>query len=435
MNGSTFKDQEYRTEIIGRIADLDRSQWAELIQADATDRGAICPLGHPFVRHEWLGALESSGSASPETGWTPLHLLLRSEEGTLMGAAILYAKDHSWGEFVFDHAWANAHQRNGIPYYPKLVAAIPFTPVAGPRLIARNAEVRAALAKALPILTRSGQLSSVHLLFPQAADEVALAIAPEPDQPGQDEHPEGADHETHSADEAPDEAPDEAADRWLRRTGVQFHWQADGWTNFEDFLNSMAQPKRKKIRAERRKVAEAGVTVRVVDVAQSHSHERAFFIACYERTYFEHGGPPYLNQEFWNQVFDTMPEHFALVLAHAGDRLIASSLIAHDGVNAWGRYWGAMERVPCLHFECCYYAPIQWAIQRGFQRFEGGAQGEHKLARGLLPVATSSYHWLSHPAFETAIERWLNRERSGVAHYLDELDERSPLRDPRGETA
>jgi len=431
VNGSTFKDLEYRTEIIGRIADLDRAQWAELIQADAADRGSICPLGHPFVRHEWLTALESSGSASPETGWTPLHLLLRSEEGPLMGAAILYAKDHSWGEFVFDHAWANAHQRNGIPYYPKLVAAIPFTPVAGPRLIARNAEVRAALAKALPILTRSGQLSSVHLLFPQAADEVALVIAPEPDQPGQDEHPEGADHETHSADEA----PDENADHWLRRTGVQFHWQADGWTDFEDFLNSMAQPKRKKIRAERRKVAEAGVTVRVVDVAQSSVEEREFFIACYERTYYEHGGPPYLNHEFWNQVFNTMPEHFALVLAHAGDRPIASSLIAHDGANAWGRYWGAMERVPCLHFECCYYAPIEWAIQRKIQRFEGGAQGEHKLARGLLPVATSSYHWLSHPAFETAIERWLNRERSGVAHYLDELDERSPLRDPRGETA
>jgi predicted N-acyltransferase len=342
-----------------------------------------------------------------------------------MGAAILYAKDHSWGEFVFDHAWANAHQRNGIPYYPKLVAAIPFTPVAGPRLIARNAQVRAALAKALPVLTRSGRLSSVHLLFPQTADEVSLAIAPEP-------APETADE---AADEASDETADEATDHWLRRTGVQFHWQADGWTNFEDFLNSMAQPKRKKIRAERRKVAEAGVTVRVVDVAQSRVEEREFFIACYERTYYEHGGPPYLNHEFWNQVFNTMPEHFALVLAQARDRLIASSLIAHDGVNAWGRYWGAMERVPCLHFECCYYAPIEWAIQRGFQRFEGGAQGEHKLARGLLPVATSSYHWLSHPAFETAIERWLNRERSGVAHYLDELDERSPLRDPRGETS
>lgn len=429
MNGSTLKDLEYRTEIVGRIADLDRVQWAELIQADAADRSAVCPLGHPFVRHEWLDALESSGSASPETGWTPLHLLLRSDDGTLMGAAILYAKDHSWGEFVFDHAWANAHQRNGIPYYPKLVAAIPFTPVAGPRLIARNADVRAALAKALPIVARSGQLSSVHLLFPQAADEAALAIAPEP--PSEPDQPSDADQ----ADQADQADHADHSDHWLRRNGVQFHWQSDRWTDFEDFLNSMAQPKRKKIRAERRKVAEAGVTVRVVDVAQSRAEERAFFIACYERTYYEHGGPPYLNHEFWNQVFDTMPEHFALVLAHAGDRLIASSLIAHDGINAWGRYWGAMERVPCLHFECCYYAPIEWAIARGLQRFEGGAQGEHKLARGLLPVATSSYHWLSHPAFETAIERWLNRERSGVAHYLDELDERSPLRDSRGETA
>jgi len=344
-----------------------------------------------------------------------------------MGAAILYAKDHSWGEFVFDHAWANAHQRNGIPYYPKLVAAIPFTPVAGPRLIARNAEVRAALAKALPVLTRSGQLSSVHLLFPQVADETALAIAPE--SSSKSDQPDQPDPETYAAEQV------DQSDHWLRRTGVQFHWQSEHWTDFDDFLNSMAQPKRKKIRAERRKVAEAGVTVRVIDVAESRAEERAFFIACYERTYYEHGGPPYLNPEFWNQVFDTMPEHFALVLASAGDRLIASSLIAHDGLNAWGRYWGAVERVPCLHFECCYYTPIEWAIQRGLQRFEGGAQGEHKLARGLLPVATSSYHWLSHPAFETAIERWLNRERSGVAHYLDELDERSPLRDPRGETA
>lgn len=423
MNGSALKDQEYRTEIAQGIKSIDRAQWDALIQADAADRGDLIDtpgyLPHPFVRYDWLAALESSGAASPDTGWTPLYLALRDRDGTLLGAAILYAKEHSWGEFVFDHAWADAHHRNGLAYYPKLVAAIPFTPVRGPRLLARNAHVRTALASGLPVLTRAANLSSVHVLFPQAADEAAIA-ATQTTEPASEPASEPA------AELAAE--PATASPTWLHRTGVQFHWQSAGWQDFDAFLDSMAQPKRKKIRAERRKVAEAGVAVRVVEVSQASAQERDFFVACYERTYQEHGGPPYLSRGFWAQVFDAMPEHFALVLATAGERLIASSLIAHDGVNAWGRYWGAIERVPCLHFECCYYTPLEWVIRRGLQRFEGGAQGEHKLARGLLPVTTSSYHWLANSAFETAIERWLMRERTGVSHYLDELDERSPLR-------
>ena len=418
MSSSKGKSQEYRTELLAGLAELGRDPWDALVLADAADRGvAVASIGqaHPFVRFDWLNALEASASASPESGWTPMHLLLRDAKGELAGAAILYAKAHSWGEFVFDHAWADAHQRAGIAYFPKLVCAIPFTPVRGPRLLARDAHARCALASALVPLAQAAQLSSAHILFPQEADEAAIdTLTP-------------ADFLPNPPSDDPDEAQRRAR-RWLRRTGVQFHWTAQGWPDFEAFLDSLAQPKRKKIRAERRKVAESGVRVAVLEIAQTTAAQRDFFIACYERTYWEHGGPPYIQAACWQAVFESMPEHFALVVATRGTQMIAASLIAHDGYNAWGRYWGALERVPCLHFECCYYAPLEWAIARGLQRFEGGAQGEHKLARGLLPVATSSRHWLAHPAFESAIDRWLARERAGVSLYLDELDERSPIK-------
>lgn len=414
MSSSTVKVREYRTQVVRGIASIERTDWEQLVRADAIDRGEPVDrpgyLPHPFVTYEWLSALESSGCASPDTGWTPLHLLLQSADGALLGAAIVYAKDHSWGEFVFDHAWANAHERNGVSYFPKLVVAIPFTPVRGPRLLAIDAAARSVLADSVVALAQEAELSSAHLLFPQTPDQQAVAS----------ESSKAGSVAAHNDPERP---------TWLQRNGVQFHWTQDGWPDFDAFLAAMAQPKRKKIRAERRKVAEAGVDVRVYELAQTTLEQRDFFIDCYERTYHEHGGMPYLSRAFWHQVFTTLAQHFALVLASRhSNQLIAASLIAHDGVNAWGRYWGALERVPCLHFECCYYAPLEWAIARGLQRFEGGAQGEHKLARGLLPVATTSHHWLAHPAFASAIDRWLERERAGVDHYLDELDERSPLR-------
>jgi uncharacterized protein len=371
----------------GSISEIDAAAWDGLLAAQAAPS--------PFMRHAYLEALEQSDSASPDSGWAPRFLTLWRGR-TLLAACPMYLKAHSYGEYVFDWAWANAYQQHGLAYYPKALVAVPFTPVPGTRLLARDADSRALLVQALVAWCKEEELSSLHLLF--GADEDIAACA--------------------------------EAGLMLRHT-VQFHWKNEtGWKDFDAFLASLSHDKRKKIRQERRKVHEAGVRFRWSRGAGIAEADWDFFYRCYARTYREHGNPPYLKPEFFGRMAEDMPEAWLLFVAERGGKPIASSLIAlsADGAVAYGRYWGALERVDCLHFEACYYQPLAWCIEHGVQRFEGGAQGEHKMARALMPVKTTSAHWLAHPAFADAVERFLEREDEGIANYLDHLEGRSPFR-------
>ncbi|MEI8169747.1 MAG: GNAT family N-acetyltransferase [Rhodoferax sp.] len=396
-----YESNDYVIRVLTAPHEVNAAQWNELLswQPEAT----------PFMRHEYLTALHTSGSATPSTGWSP-HFIILELNGAMVGACALYRKTHSYGEYVFDQSWANAYAQHGLRYYPKATVAVPFTPVPGSRLMARTPKDRVLLAKALIQWCDAEQLSSLHLLFASSDDLKAC----------------------------------EEAGMMLRHT-VQFHWtnSSPSFENFDSFLASITAEKRKKIRQERRKVADAGVTFRWSLGTDITLHDWDFFYRCYERTYLEHGNAPYLSREFFQSMADTMPENWLLFVAEQQGRPIATSLIAISASNtgarsliglknseliAYGRYWGALERVDCLHFEACYYQPLQWCIEHGYQRFEGGAQGEHKMARALLPIKTSSAHWLAHPGFSDAVEQYLAREGAGIGEYLDELVKRSPLK-------
>lgn len=348
--------------------------------------------GQPPLAHAYLSALETSGCVAPRTGWTPRHAALW-EGDTLLSAMPLYLKTHSYGEYVFDWAWAEAYHRHGLDYYPKWLAAVPFTPVPGLRVPGRDAASRRLLIDGvLEEVKRSGA-SSLHVLFP---------------------------------------APEEAA--WLEaagleiRHGVQFHWRNAGYRDFDAFLERLAQPKRKKIRQERRKVQEAGVRFRILRGSAIGAEEWAFFHACYSRTYAEHSSTPYLSRAFFEGLGRRMPEACVLMIAERAGTPIAASFFLRDAGTLYGRYWGATEFIPCLHFEACYYQAIEYALREGLQHFEGGAQGEHKLSRGLEPVRTVSAHWIADPRFRDAVAHFLARERGGMEAYLDELSERLPFR-------
>ena len=385
---------DYVTRVHDSVCAIDATLWDGLL--------ADHPDASPFMRHAYLAALEQSASACPATGWKPVCICLE-RDGVLLGACMLYEKDHSYGEYVFDWAWANAYQQHGLAYYPKATVAVPFTPVPGARLLARDAATRRALIAALIAYSQDRELSSLHLLFLSPQDAQACA--------------------------------DSAM--MLRHT-VQFHWTnpAPGFANFDAFLASLSQDKRKKIRQERRKVADAGVQFRWAQGTEICDADWDFFYRCYERTYLEHGNAPYLSRAFFAAMQRDMPENWLLFIAERAGRPIASSLIGLSNASAaqpqprvaYGRYWGAMERVDCLHFEACYYQPLQWCIEHGYTRFEGGAQGEHKMARALMPAKTSSAHWLAHPAFADAVARFLEREGEGIHQYLEHLEQRSPFK-------
>jgi predicted N-acyltransferase len=403
------KSNDYVTRVLRAPGEADPAQWNSLLALAG---------GSPFMRHEYLSALHESGSAVARSGWDPHFVTLWHGE-ELQAACPLYLKAHSYGEYVFDWAWANAYQEHGLRYYPKAVTAAPFTPVPGPRLLARDAPVRAALVRAVLAWCGKKKVSSFHLLFGDDADVAACA----------------------------------AAGLMLRHT-VQFHWTnaaatggcaalppeaarsgsgplgdgTAGYADFDAFLASLSQEKRKKIRQERRKVAEAGVSFRQARGRAITGADWDFFYRCYERTYLEHGNAPYLTRDFFRRMADDMPENWLLFIAERQGKAIASSLIGIGDQVAYGRYWGALERVDCLHFEACYYQPLAWCIANGYQRFEGGAQGEHKMARALMPVKTTSAHWLAHPAFADAVEKFLQREGRGIENYMEHLEERSPFR-------
>ena len=367
--------------IIESLDRIDESQWNALTQ------------GNPTLAYAFLDSLHRAGCATEETGWAPRYLTLW-EGGILAGAVPLYVKTHSYGEYVFDWAWADAYERNGIAYYPKLLAAVPFTPATGARLLARDAKARATLAGSLVATAKGSKVSSLHILFPHDEDAHALR-----------------------------------GEGLLERRGVQFHWRNEGYASFEEFLARLSRDKRKKIRQDRRHVVDAGVTLRRIPGGEATGADWDFFTSCYRRTYRAHRSTPYLNRAFFGMLAERMPGNLLLVIAERDGRPIAAALDLYSPEALYGRYWGAVEQVPGLHFEACYYQAIEHCIERGIAIFEGGAQGEHtKHARGFLPHETRSFHWLAHPAFNRAIDEYLEREGEHIEAYVDELNDRSPFR-------
>ena len=349
-----------------------------------------------FQRHAWLAALQRCGCVAPERGWQPLLLALRDAGGALAAACALYVKGHSFGEYVFDWAWADAHERCGVPYYPKLLLATPFTPVRGARLLGRDLAARRALLDAVLGLARRSGVSSLHLLILADAERDLCAQA-----------------------------------GLALRTTIQFHWSqpaVGAWADFDDFLRSLSHDTRKKIRQERRRLD--GIAFRRLSGHTATDADWALFARCYRRTYAQHGATPYLNLDFFRAVARALPDHVLLLVADRDGVDIASALVLLDPASghAWGRYWGALEDVPNLHFELCYYQPIDYCIAHGLRVFEGGAQGRHKMARGLLPVACTSAHWVAEPRLADAIARHLRDETQAMDEQLGELAEHVPFR-------
>jgi len=383
-------DSNPETSIVIRVSDdpatLPEAAWDALLDGQARPT--------PFMRLAYLRALHASGSATGATGWQPQFLTLWRGE-RLLAACPAYLKSHSYGEYVFDWAWADAYHRHGLRYYPKLLVAVPFTPVPGSRLLAVDDEARALLAQALRALARETDASSLHVLFGDEGDQAALAGA-----------------------------------GCMARTGVQFHWTAEGDTDFAGFLARLQRDKRKKIQQEQRRVREAGIRFDARTGTELTEDDWDFFYRCYKLTYRAHHSKPYLSRDFFARMARDMPEHWLLFTARREGQRVAASLIALDPARraAFGRYWGAVEPIPNLHFDACYYQPLAWCIEHGYQRFEGGAQGEHKMARGLMPTPTASSHWLAHPSFADAVNDFLAQEGQAMAGYLSELNEHGPYK-------
>lgn len=375
----------YRIEICQGIADLSRPDWDRLAN----------PPGQPydpFVSWDFLEALERSGCAAPEAGWAPRHLALREAGGELLGVLPLYLKSHSYGEYVFDHAWADALHRAGGRYYPKLLSAAPFTPVTGRRLLATTPEARTALlAGAVEAVRRYGA-SSLHINFlpeQEVREAEALGLLP--------------------------------------RVGVQFHWSNPGFSSFADFLATLSSGKRKSIRRERERALE-GVSIKRKQGTEISEHDWDVFFACYLDTGSRKWGTPYLNREFFSLLGERLANRIVLFVAERDRRPIACALNLLGGDCLYGRYWGRLEDQPFLHFELCYYQALDLAIELGLPRVEAGAQGEHKLARGYAPVSTYSGHWIAHPGLRQAVAAYLQSERPAVAEEIEFLGEHTPFR-------
>jgi uncharacterized protein len=368
--------------IASSLTEVDASEWNALPGADA-----------PFLRHEFLLGLEATGCAAPETGWNARHVLLRHRDGRLRAALPLYLKTHSWGEFVFDFAWAQAYHRAGLRYYPRIVAAIPFTPATGPRLLAASDGDRAALLAAARELRDSLGASSMHVLFPAEHDRAFLESA-----------------------------------GLLPRLDCQFHWQNDGFGCFDDFLAGFTAEKRKKLRRERRRVAEAGLECRTLT---GHELDADLLDAVYRlhaMTFARYGHAPYLSREFFEHLARTMPGALVVELASRQGEPVACAVSLRGKDALFGRYWGASGEFHSLHFELCYYRGIEYCIRERLARFEPGTQGEHKLLRGFLPTPVWSCHEMADPRFAAAISDWLARERKARRAWLAEAAQHLPFR-------
>lgn len=360
-------------------------------QVAASDWNALAG-DMPLLSHAFLSALEDSKSVGHGTGWQPYPMLVHEAE-KLVGAMPLYVKNHSYGEYVFDWAWAEAYARNGINYYPKLLSAIPFTPITGPRLLTKQLQIKTLMIEALSKTMYKHQLSSAHVLFPD--EDTALAFK----QAG-----------------------------WLQRNGVQFRWENDHFNDFDHFLSRLNHDKRKRIRQERKKVIASGIIckrIKGTDITREQWH---FFYQCYKNTYLEHRSTPYLTPDFFYQIGQTMPHNILLVLACVDDVPVASALNIYHQTTLYGRYWGALQYIPNLHFELCYYQAQEFCIAENIRYFEGGAQGEHKLARGFKPRPTCSFHKIAHQDFAHAIQDFVAHESQGITAYTDELEQRAPFK-------
>jgi hypothetical protein len=374
-------------KVVGSLDELPASQWDGLAGSD-----------NPFACHAFLSALERTRCVGESSGWIPQHLAAFEQtngSARVVGAVPMYLKLHSYGEFVFDWAWANAYARSGLTYYPKLVAAIPFTPVTGPRLLSEPGAdgVGEALISGAIDLARETGASSLHWLFTDEPTTHRL--------------------ERHGL---------------LRRVGNQFQWRNDEYGDFDAFLASLSSRKRKQIRRERRQLREAGVRTEVLRGDDIDSADWDRFYTFYRSTAHEHGAIPYLTREFFHEIGRALAARVVMVVARREERVIAAALNLFGGDALYGRYWGCAEHLSGLHFETCYYRAIEYCIEHGLRRFEAGAQGEHKLSRGFLPTTTNSAHWIRHPQFAAAIEDFLARERQGVALYASELASHSPFR-------
>jgi uncharacterized protein len=370
-----------RARLVEKIAGIDPAAW-----------NALHDGRNPFVRHCFLAGLEAEGCLRPQYGWQPRHLLL--EDGDqLVGAAPGYLKGNSHGEFVFDHAWAHAYARHGRDYYPKWLCAVPYSPCSGPRLLARDDAARRALVAAMAAATAQAGLPSAHVNFHCAGDDACF---------GHD---------------------------WLPRLDMQYHWHNDaGWRDFDDFLAAMDHRHRKKIRQERAKVSRAAVVLRTLHGGEAGEDELAAMHGFYLRTFAERGNTPALTPGFFRHLASTMPSELVLVLAERGGRTIAGAMYLRGGDTLHGRYWGADEHVPGLHFEACYYQGIEYCLREGLTRFEPGAQGEHKLARGFLPAFVRSRHWIADPAFAQALRGWCAQETLAVERHAAMLAAHGPFR-------
>jgi predicted N-acyltransferase len=373
-----------------RISEIPAATWDAL----------ACPPGaavNPFVLHAFLQALEDSGSVGGDSGWGPAHLAL-TIDGRIAGVAPAYLKSHSYGEYIFDQSWAEAYARAGGRYYPKLLCAVPFTPATGPRLLAGgDFEIETLLGRTLQQMVRQMKVSSAHINFADAAAADRLG-----------------------------------AQGFLRRTDQQFHWDNNGYSSFNDFLNQLSSIKRKNLRRERAQSLESGITIEWVTGADLREHHWDAFFEFYMDTGSRKWGSPYLTRAFFSLVGAAMPDHVLLVMAKRGGAYIAGALNFIGSDALYGRNWGAIEHHPFLHFEVCYYQAIDFAIARGLARVEAGAQGAHKLARGYLPRTTHSLHWIADPGLRRAVAHYLDQERAAVAEGIAELAEHAPFRKDGG---
>jgi predicted N-acyltransferase len=386
-----------RVRVIDAINKVDPDGW-----------NALTDLDHPFTRHEFLAALENSGCAAVDSGWLPCHLLCESDAGELLGALPLYLKNNSYGEFVFDFAWANAYQQAGLTYYPKLVAGIPFTPASGKRLLVNenmpepNAIKQQLLAGALE-LAKQNHASSLHVLFPD--------------------------------DEQIDFLQDSGL---LRRKDCQFHWRNRDYRSFDDFLGQLTSVKRKKTKRERRRIKEAGIEFQTSRGDELSPADWDAIIPLYASTFLRRGREPYLNLEFFLEISKTLADKIVVLRGYqradgngvTPPELVAVAICFRSATTLYGRYWGAARYIDSLHFETCYYQGIDYCIQEQLQVFEPGTQGEHKIARGFSPSETWSAHWLSKPDFAAAIDEYLGREREHIEDYMDVVANHTPYRNP-----
>ncbi len=374
-----------RVRMIEGLGGMDRAVWDRL--ANPVDK----PFD-PFLSWDFLQALEQSGCVSEETGWAPRHLIAENAGGEMVGALPLYLKSHSYGEYVFDHAWANALERAGGQYYPKLLTAVPFTPVTGRRVLSADETVLKALVEGAQSLAREWGLSGWHVLFPDEPDSKAL--------------------------QAGGLAP---------RTDIQFIWHNRGYGTYDDFLADLASRKRKALKKER-EAARDGVEIVALTGAELEQEHWDVFFACYQDTGARKWGTPYLNREFFQLIHERMADHVWMVMARREGRWIASALNFIGGEALYGRYWGCLEGHDSLHFELCYHRAIDYAIAHGLKRVEAGAQGHHKLARGYRPAPVGSAHFLTHPGFDGAVRRYLRNEQKAVMAEIASLEREGPFR-------